>query len=424
MKYVVSIFLGLLSVLFFTNSAQASIGVSPGTHIYDFVLQNTEVTNEVILTRKDASEDEVFKVTPKEEPISEDVLVPSDGDSFVFPKGERFFKYQYKLRPGSLPSGDYFAYLQFNEVTATEEEGSQSASSTLQGTSLTVKFTVVNYSLEECEVPSMRLVAIEENTPISLEYTVLNKGNVDIRPSKIDIKLLRPRSDELVFQRSVSTLNLPLVGPFGKERFTAEVDTEIAAGVYVAEVDITCSGETFSTTQDLEVFPEGTFDQSGELLSFDTDKEEYFQNEIVTYTGVFRNTGSVQYKAELNANTFKGDSKIDFSKTEPLLVKPREEVTFEIVTDLSEPGDYLAQGDVTFGSKKTDKIDAPFRIVETSTAGLAGLLSVLTLLFGLIIFLFYRRRKDDDENQDIGAYCEYDPYSEEGAYCKYDPYAQ
>jgi hypothetical protein len=414
---IIGFFVCVLSLFAGAHAAEASIGVSPAQKHFDLLLPNTLVEGEIVLSRREFVEDETFKFYRRGP--GGDALVFLDGEEIVFPGGEKKMKYRYGLNAGSLPTGEYEAWLQVKEVVPNTAEGT--GTSSLQGSSIYITFNVVNFEKEVCEVDTARFISTERGQPVILEYLLRNDGNVQTKPRKIDVLIEDRDNEDIFYEETFVADDLEFGEPFQISTHTLEMDTKLPEGGYTATAVFSGCGEVdFERSESIFILPEGSIDQEGQFISFVTDKDEYLENELVTFTGVFRNTGQVQYKAEMSTSVFQGeDNKVDLLRSEPLLVRPGEEITFESIFRPSDFGEYRGEADIIFGVKRSDKKEAPFRVTETNSFMLALVLSLLTLLLGFILFLLYRKRKSGEEKVPIGAYCEYDPYPE-GSYCVYD----
>lgn len=402
-NYFIALFLVVFMFFGFIESVNASVGASPNLQRYDLLLPNTEVRNTVTFTRIDAEDEETFKV----EAIGEaaDAVVFVGGDTITFPPTIRKVKYEYGLRPGRIPTGEYEAKLQVNEIITTGE----GVQATATGASVRIQFRIVNEEVVECVVQSARVEGTEVGQPLNLKYLLRNEGNVNVKPSVVKITFTDVNDANFILEEEVDIELLPFSLPFSNDVQDFELRSRLQPGEYNVDVVMGGSCGEFQGENPLEIFDQGRFDQTGDFISYDTDKEEYVENELVTIQGVFKNTSRVDYKGNLISSISREGNKIDIIEGEPLLIRAGEEVLFEDIYRPSEFGEYEAEGYVVFGVNESERKQAPFAVVETNTFVLALLLSLLTLLLGFIIFLFYRRKPKEEEKYPIGAYCEYDP---------------
>lgn len=406
MKKILGTFLFIgLSFFSYTSVVEASVGASPNLQRYDLLLPNTEVRNTVTFTRIDADEEETFKVQAIGE--AADAVVFVGGDTVTFPPTIRKVKYEYGLRPGRIPTGEYEAKLQINEIITTG--GGVQATAT--GASVRIQFRIVNEEVVECVVQSARVEGTEVGQPLNLRYLLKNEGNINVKPETARVTFTDVNDGSFRLEEDIDIEKLPFSLPFSNDLQVFELRSRLQPGEYNVDVVMGGSCGDFESKNPLEIFDQGRFDQTGEFISYDTDKEEYVENELVTIQGVFRNTGRVDYKGTLISSISREGNKIDIIEGEPLLISAGEEVIFEDIYRPAEFGDYEAEGYVVFGVNESERKQVPFAVVETNTFVLALILSLLTLLLGFIIFLFYRRKPKEEEKYPIGAYCEYDPYN-------------
>lgn len=384
------LFLGMLCLP--SSNAEASVGISPVEYNYDFLLPNQLVTDVVYFTRKEATPNEKFIVSADGE--GSEAIKFLDGEEITLPGGEHTSRYRFGINTGSLPEGTYEPRLHIHEVSP-DTESSGAGLVTLSGAKAIVRFTVVNNEIEKCSVDAAKFGIAEEGSPLPFEYRVVNGGNVDTRPKRIELTL-RDKFDPNNIERiTLDADELEVAPPFTKNFYNIEIENERQSSVYDARAIFFCDENkaSYILNQEVEIFEEGTFEQIGNLLDFDTDKEEYLENELVSINAKFKNEGSIAYKAELNIEIYENDQKVEVIKSEPVRVRAGEEIEFNETYRPPKSGDYSARGFVEFGSNQTDQKEAPFKVITANSFVLILFIVGLAGLLGLILFLAYKKRK-------------------------------
>lgn len=380
------------------HTAEASIGMSPVEHFYNILLPNQQVTATAYFTRKDASQDERVRISADGE--GAEAIQFLDGEEIVLPALQNKTAYTFGVNATDLPQGTYEPRLHVSEIAPdSDDELGGSGVTTLSGAKAIVHFTVVNDEISECSIDNAVLEETEEGQPLLLRYRVNNTGNVKVRPEQIELTL-RGKFDANNFERiTVSGESIPFSEPFQDQFQEIEIPHTRQASEYSARVIFFGCQEKvdFVKTQDITIYEEGTFDQSGEFFEFDTDKEEYLENEIVNINGKFRNTGQIAYGGRLIIEIETDGKRIEVIESEAKRILPGSEVEFNEIFRPSNPGEYNATGYVEFGSQISDKIDAPFVVVPANSIVLGLFIAGLAILLGLLIFLIYKKRRKDLE---------------------------
>lgn len=386
--------------------AQA-IGLSPVDIFANDILPGSKVTKELYISRADASEAAVILVSIVGE-AAQYIKTPL-GNELTLPAGEVSFTYPLVIEPGNLASGTYSAKINVqttkpSAATAANEKGNvQAGTLILSGAQVSIIFTVSNKAVEEYTITGVEMASSEENQLVGFSYLMSNTGNVDARPAKIEFSVIDEIDPTNAYKETIQGEQLEIVPAFTDTSVTVATKAQLIAGLYnVAITFYNTAGELIyeSNTLRLQIFPEGTLDQKGELADFISDKTSYQVAELAVLSATFNNIGSLGVNASLVVEIMKDGVRLDILKNEPIFIPSHQSATLEQIYKPTEGGKYTAVGYVNYGIFTTEKKEAAFTVEQLSNLTVAIFLGVILVgVGGIMFFIYHRRRKKNAPSQ-------------------------
>lgn len=389
-----------LATIGISARAVYGLGLSPVDIIADDILPNSSVTKEFYISRGDASAEEIAVVTV-EGTAAPYITLPL-GSPVTLPAGEQAFVYPLVIEPGALASGTYVAKVTVATGKPTAAltaggEGSVSAGTNiLTGAQLTLTFTITNQTLEQYTITSVEMASSEENQLVGFSYSMSNTGNVDTRPAKIEFTVVDELDPTNTYSETILGDRLTIVPAFTDQVVTVATKAQLVAGLYAIQLTFyNAAGEIvfMNDALRLQIFPEGTLAQKGELIEFATDKATYQVAEPVVLTASFKNTGTVGINASLVVEIMNDGTRLDILKNEPVFVPVGQTANMEQSFKPTEGGTYTAVGYVNYGIFTTDKTEANFTVEALSNISVAVFIGFILLAAGSITFWVYHRKR-------------------------------
>lgn len=384
------IFLGIPS------SVHAGLGVSPGTLIIEDIRPGTKLIKDITFSRGDASRFQrlAIKITG---PAAEFL---SGAAALDMPVGQNNVSYSLTINTGSLAAGTYEATLTGTESMTPETDGdigegyAAAQAFITTGARAIIRFTVTNNSIQEFSIKEIVMQASEEMQPLGFSYFIINSGNVDARPSKIEIAITDQTDPENIYKETILGETLAPVAAFSEKNVNLLTQAKLNIGRYW--VDFTFyDGDKIIFTRTgyaLQIFPPGTLAQKGKLREFTADKNKYRSNELIIFSAVFKNEGTIGISASFVIDLLRGDRRVDILKTEVVFIPPGKTADFSINHRLSDGGSYLAKGRVNFGIYNSDEIEARFVVERIKAITLVGAIIILIIILAVFIWRFYQWR--------------------------------
>ncbi len=378
--------------------AQA-VGISPVLIEAKGLLQNSSVSRKIYLTRSNPAEEErgIAKVLG---PAAKYIRLPNNGE-MVLPKGMYNTAYEFFIEPGTLGKGDYTAQIQVAPMAA-KGAAAGSGSAILTGAQADIHFSVVTEAVESFEIGNPVVRETEEGQILDFTYQLNNKGNVDTRPSKIDVAIRDERDPKFAYAETIDGTSLKIVKALSADTDDVPTKATLAPGSYFMKLTFFGKDKVVFTSRDMrfQVYPRGTLAQMGELSSFATDKTEYEAGEIVGFKSEFKNTGKIGMTATLDISIYQGDKRLEVLSTDPVFIGAGKSAKFDKTYRPELSGDYRAVGSVAYGANKTEEAEALFTVkakIQTSYV-LAGLVGLLIFLAIIVILIVRRKKKKTDSS--------------------------
>lgn len=425
----------------------SATGVSPASQVFNDAVANATLSGEVIITRADASYDELILLTTRGD--SGEMVSFPDGAYLPFVKGKRQIKVKFLINTGNVATGTYTGYIQASQtqlpegitVLAGDKFSNESAEAikmklgngtgNFSSSLMDLTVNVTNKLIEKWNIDGHGLQGAEAGQPISYALQFNNVGSVATKPGKSVLQIKPVTAKDYEWKDEHSFGELKLIAPFAKKSIPVDTKITLKLGTYFARVTVyDRAGKLVYDSGDfqLSVVPEGTLAQEGEFIKLNTDKDgdgktppTFVPGEFSTLRGIFKNTGKIGVRARFVVEIYKDGVKLDVVKSDDIFVAIGKEGEFEIPYKFGEKGEYKVIAYFTYGITKTAPREMiayvgvpPPQVIAQKPNMLKGSvgqfaadpsmwigLAIIAFLVSVFWFIFYRRKKP----YPIGAYC-------------------
>lgn len=384
----------LLSLLFLAPKSVYAMGISPSSFDIKDILQHSSIPQTINFSRNNPSEDESAFIDTLGD-AAEYIRIPNKG-KFVLPKGSENTPFIFYIEPGALAPGSYEAAIRVRQdpdAKSGSGTSARSAMTMLVGAEGRIRFTVTGEAKEILAYNQPMFRNTEIGLAVPYSFRIVNSGNVDARPSRVEITMTNDADASLIYKESVSTKDIKIVKAFTSADISLLTQNKLPLGSYHAVLTFYSREQITFTSEKLkfQVVPVNTLKQQGTLTSFLSNKESYEEGEPVTLTGIFKNTGTLVTNAALSITILQDGKKIDLLRTEDGFVSISDSVTLEKIYHPLTPGTYTAIGMADYNLTKTNELQAIFtvRSKKNITADNSDIINstILTTLFILIVLL-------------------------------------
>ncbi len=337
-----------LAFLLLAASASAvSIGAGPSTIDFGKLVRGGYAEEEVTVS---TSGDEDLTCTVEFLGGLKDWLSVDVGDSFELPANSRVRLKAVVQPPLDAGNGVYEGAIYIKAGPTSSAEGG-TGMVVGAGTRISVKAEITGEESVSIIVRNLRVSDTEVGYPIPFSGSVVNSGNVRVKPV-FDVTVADASGSE-VASKTHDELE---VLPTRMEDFEFTIpSTGLKVGAYSADVKVHEGGELmYNQTLPFNMLEEGSWSVSGELKEIILNVESASPGEAVKALAVFKNTGQVKVNAK-----FKGEASLEgrlqgVVESDELTVTPGETVNMEFYYTPSEAGNYLLRGYVLYNGVKTD----------------------------------------------------------------------
>lgn len=226
----------LASVLLFSTTAQAGIGISPGDIESKNLKPGSEYTTTIYISRSDADAKGSIDVEIDfENPEVNNWIRFDQGLTFDLPSGRSNYPVNMTFSPPATADlGEYKGSIRF---TLTEENSNPNgdAIDIKKGARLDAVFALTNEDFTELNIRNIELAEMESTDGnYNLLLNVENLGNIATAPSRIDISVLNLNDEEVSTVEITS--NIPSVGANSTEEITVPFQVNVQPGQYFFNV--------------------------------------------------------------------------------------------------------------------------------------------------------------------------------------------
>jgi len=371
-----------------------ALGISPSMIISQSVLKNSTQAKKIFLSRSpsDGKGELIVSVHPTGEfahylRVSEQFIIPGSEDGAWFP---------FEIFPQDAPNGTYTAGIVFSlGAGVTQAKGTQVG--VIPGVKAQVRFTVDGKQVVEYTVRNVSIADTEVGQPFQITYTVTNSGNVEWKPDRLELELVdQEDATHRVKATVVSDAIAPVKPGNDGQAVVVQSAAELSDGQYKATVRFyennQVKNELKSNT--FRVYPKGTLQQTGELISLQTNKGNYDVGEKIKLQAKFKNTGELPVTAVVYTEVNRDSKLLDVVRGDEQVIAKGHEAFLGKILTLDQSGTYHLLVYVKYANKQTDPQSVDIAI-RSSGAGavLVGLLVIVLVLLGLIYALLRWHKK-------------------------------
>jgi hypothetical protein len=230
----INIFVFLYFILI-ANTAFAGLGVGPTQMSSSNLSAGSHIEETFVLSRSDPEEDLNFKVIT--EGLTKDWITLDRGMEFTMPAGKQRYLIIVKVDvPNNIITGDYNGGIRFvsSPTSLTEKVGSGSA--TVLSAFIQTDFSITNKQISEYNIPSIKIQDIKQKSPVNIELTIANTGNMVARPTKVHVDFFDKYNLKLLESHDITEIES--VNPFATEDVVILVPTKLKNDQYWARVSV------------------------------------------------------------------------------------------------------------------------------------------------------------------------------------------
>ena len=337
-KLIVLIF--LLAIISPVANA-VSIGISPGNVMFNNMLKGGYAERTVKVTTN-SNEDIIAHLSVNGE-ITDWLRIEPENKTFKLSSAK---PYELKLiieTPDDARSDSYSGSIEFIIESFGDISG-RAGGFVKPGVRLLINAIVSDKEIKTCNSGAFDFDDIEVGFPLKLSLTIMNDGNVRIKP-KISFDIWDQSQENLVMSDEFTSHEIL---PTTKEKITKTFPNNLEVGQYWANINVGECGSssllTFSVVEKGGIVDKGIFEGI-------TNKPWVYVEEPVEIKATFKNNGPRTVYAK-----FKGDIKLDNKiveviETEEVDILSHETTDFTTYFTPDKPGRYVVSGRIIYNRK-------------------------------------------------------------------------
>ncbi len=388
--------LSLLVPLLAGQALAVGIGVNKGEIVFQDVLQNGYAQDKILVTTD--SEQAITGTYQFEGDIAPWLRVEPDTEFFEFSKGNPYELTVILEPPADARLETYRGGIRVLTGEVARGGGGLIGTSTRAAFLVRILAGISGTERQECIIGGVQIRDTEIGQPYEFVATVVNKGNVRIRP-EFTIKVYDQSQTTLV-QEAHAAMDHDIL-PTVTEEFTKPITHQLQPGQYWARVESPLCGDSSLLTFD--VLERGGIADKGELLRVEAEPWAK-TGDIIPINAVFRNLGSRTVDAKFKGTITTREASPRLIKTidtDTYNVPPGQTARIETFFNPTEPGQYIVAGQVLYNGKLTFQkstvinVEGPMLVAARQLGGpvLLLILIVIAILILLILIAKKRRRR-------------------------------
>jgi hypothetical protein len=366
-----------------------NIGVSPGTAHFKKMLKGGYASRVVTIT------------TSLEQPLTahyevygevEDwVDIETNSSSFVLSRDEPY-RMKIMMRPPSdVANGNYTGAIRI----VTDHLGSLgggTGSVVRAAVTVQLRVEITGEQILACRSGGFSIPSVEIGFPLELSYTIINDGNVQLRPN-IELDIWDQLQERLMHTQGLFG---DLILQTEQERITRTIPVQLPIGQYWASVRVEeCDVSQLLTFSVLE---KGSIEDDARFISLST-KPWARVGDIVPVTALFENLGQRSVFATFKGRVTLDDQVIQVIESDELQVSPGERMNFSLFYRPRLPGQHVINGRIHYNRKLTFERGTVVNVNPaegvTSVTGKLRLVPIMVFLVitAVIVILVAKIRK-------------------------------
>ena len=376
------IFYLILLVILVNSSYAISLGISPSRVAFKEMLRDGYAEREVSLTTN--SEDDLSGHFTVSGEIAGWVRFEPNSTTFSASSSSPYRLKIIVQTPNDTKSDSYRGEIKF----VTDRKGNltgRAGGLVKAAVKLNLDVEVTDTERVLCSAGAFSFKDIEEGYPLELSYTIINGGNVRIRPV-IRFGIWDQSQEKLVLSDEFTGEEIL---PTTEKKFTKKIPNKnLDAGQYWVNVAVDeCS---FGGLLTFSVVEKGAIIDKGALEKI-TNKLWVYVEEPVEIAAVFKNTGPRIVSAKLIGNVKLEDEIVEVIETEEVDVNSEETIELKHYFTPKTSGRYVVSGRVAYNKKLTYEkgsiINANYRPEEKKRFNMLILIIYLVIVVTIIFIL-------------------------------------
>lgn len=263
--------LPVLGFLVFAPLAEAGFGITPPYVRNTSLIRNSTYEQQILLVRGDPNVAQNAEVSI-DAPEIEDWITIVEGSNIALPKGEQKVSMTVRVTvPEDAEFKDYTGAIRIRTVPA-DGQVTEGAVSISLGARVDVELSVIDKEIKDFRVRKVAIGELNEGHKfwwlffpgkIKLETMLENIGNVEVSPSKIELRIYE-RTGTVLLEETRNIGRIPKVKPYLTESVFAEIPTRLPAGSYVAKYKVYNDNDVKQEGElSLNILPYGTLQLAG-----------------------------------------------------------------------------------------------------------------------------------------------------------------
>lgn len=250
---------------------EAGFGITPPYVRNTSLTRNSTYEQQILLVRGDATVGQVAEVVI-DAPEIQDWIQVVEGDRIPMPQGEQ--KVPMTVRVTVPENAEFKNYEGAIRIRTLPEDGqvAEGAVSISLGALVDIDLSVIDRKIFDFRVRKVSVSELNEGNKffwlffpgkIKFDMSVENTGNVDVAPSKVDLRIY-DRTGKVLLEETDNIGGITEIAPYQTETVTANIPTRLPAGSYVARYRI-YNGDEIKQEGDLSlsIKPPGTVQAAG-----------------------------------------------------------------------------------------------------------------------------------------------------------------
>ncbi len=267
-------FSALLPMFFFlvlAPVAEAGFGITPPYVRNTSLIRNSTYEQQILLVRGDPNVAQKAEVSI-DAPEIQDWITIVEGNNIALPKGEQ--KVSMTVRVTVPEDAEFKDYTGAIRIRTVPDDGqvAEGAVSISLGARVDIELSVIDKEIQDFRVRKVAIGELNEGHKfwwlffpgkIRFETLLENIGNVDVAPSKVELKVYE-RTGTVLLEETKNIGKITKVKPYATENVIAEVPTRLPSGSYVARYKV-FNGDDVKQEGELSVniLPYGTLQLAG-----------------------------------------------------------------------------------------------------------------------------------------------------------------
>ena len=268
------VFLFFIPVFFLSIGvpfAEASFGITPPYVKNTSLIRNSTYEQQILLVRGDPNVALVAEVTIDAPDIAGWIQIV-EGNLIQLPKGEQKVPMTVRVTvPEEAEFKNYTGSIRIRTLPADGQVAAGAVSISL-GALVDIDLTVIDKEIEDFRVRKISIGELNAGHKFAwlffpgkarVEMMIENIGNVDVAPSKVDLRIYE-RTGTVLLEETKHVGKITKIKPYATDTISAEIPTRLPAGSYVARYRI-YNGDDVKQEGDvsLTIQPYGTLQLAG-----------------------------------------------------------------------------------------------------------------------------------------------------------------